>query len=316
MPTTISVNEIFNDVLAAFRPEVPELSAFTQDFSSNTAVLGDKITAKISHVPVTGAYDVNTGFKGAAQDATTLIEDVPVVLNMMPVVTIRLSLLTRLASRVDLYKAAIANFAYGLGKKVVDTVLNQTLTNVSNVLTMLPFSATLDSFDTGLRNQCNAQKMAAQTRWAIINTPLAAALGSDDRVRSELFYGQKNGEQGIRVWRNIAGFQWVREYSDIFGGVNSIGGVVGDHRLAVVAVRKIQDMNDIVSQLGIPKVMEFYPLTDKESGLEVTGVAWQESGTGDMFISATLLFGTGVGNQGGAAGTMTDNAGLLLKVTP
>ena len=45
MPTTLSVNEVSRDILGAIKTEVPELFLFAQDYSSNTAVLGDKITA-------------------------------------------------------------------------------------------------------------------------------------------------------------------------------------------------------------------------------------------------------------------------------
>src|ERR1700744_5563693 len=57
---TLSVPEILTDVLDAFKLETPELfqpGGFAKDFTSKTAVLNDKITAKIAHVPVTGNYD-------------------------------------------------------------------------------------------------------------------------------------------------------------------------------------------------------------------------------------------------------------------
>jgi hypothetical protein len=71
-------------------------------------------------------------------------------------------------------------------------------------------------------------------------------------------------------------------------------------------------MTDTAKALRVPRVMEFWPLTDAESGLELCGVGWQESGTGDVIVSAAILFGIGAGNQGTGAGAMTDNAGLKL----
>jgi hypothetical protein len=62
--------------------------------------------------------------------------------------------------------------------------------------------------------------------------------------------------------------------------------------------------------------MDFNSITDKESGLELAAISWQEAGTGDVFLTAAILFGVGVGNQNGAAGTMTDNAGCLIRTTP
>ena len=63
---------------------------------------------------------------------------------------------------------------------------------------------------------------------------------------------------------------------------------------------------------GIRKAMEFWPLRDEESGIELCGIGCQEAGTGDVYASVAILFGTGVGNQGGAPGTMTDNAGCRV----
>jgi hypothetical protein len=317
MPVTLSVNEIIKDILDAFKLETPELfgpDGFARDFKSNTAVLGDTVTAKIAHVPSTSAYDrAGGGWKNGAQDVVTLIEDVPVTLNNLRHVPVRISYLTGLATKgVPQYKAAVANIGHALGKYVIDSVIGASVVGVSHSVSLNPALVNLDAFDGTLRAQCNSQKMSAGNRWAFISTQLASMLGADDRVRSELYYGQRNGGEGYRVWRNLAGFQWVREYDDVKGFGNNLGGLMGDNRLACVSVRKIQDMDNVAEELGVPKVMEFIPLKDQESGLELCGIAWQEQGTGDAFLSAAILFGVGAGNQGGAAGTMTDNAGCLI----
>ena len=88
---------------------------------------------------------------------------------------------------------------------------------------------------------------------------------------------------------------------------------MGDHRLAAVSVRRLEDMTETAEALGIRKVMEFYPLEDADSKLQLCGISWQEGGTGDVYLSAAILFGVGVGNQGGAAGSMTDYAGCVLR---
>lgn len=73
------------------------------------------------------------------------------------------------------------------------------------------------------------------------------------------------------------------------------------------------DFSNVAGDLGIPKVMEFYPLKDEHSGLELLGVGWQEKGTGDVYVSAAILFGVGIGNQNGTPGSKTDNAELLIR---
>jgi hypothetical protein len=316
---TLSVPEILMDVLDAFKLETPQLfqpGGFGTDFSSKTAVLGDKVTAKISHVPVVGNYDANNGgFKAAQQDVTTLIEDVPVTLNQFKIVTVNVTWLTQLASKIELYKEAVRNYGYALGKYVVDTCLAQVnAANFSNKVTVPLANVNLDTWDGNIRSQLNLQKTAARGRYAIINTPHASQLGTDDRVRSSLFYGALNGDRGYRQWNNLAGFNRIVEYPDMYnGGDGNLIGFAGDPRAIVVATRQL-DFSNAADQLGVPKVQEFYPMVDELSGIHMTGTAWQEVGTGNVLIGCGLLFGVSAGNQGGAAGTITDNAGVRIVV--
>jgi hypothetical protein len=315
---TLSVPEILTDVMDAFKLETPMLfqpGGFGTDFSSKTAVLGDKITAKISHVPLVGTYDKNNGgFKAAQQDVTTLIEDVPVTLDQFKVVVINVPWLTQLASKIDLYKEAVRNYGFALGKYVVDYALAQiTPANFSQQIQVALNNVNLDTFDNDIRSAMNLQKCSGRGRYSLINTAAAGKLGTDDRVRSSLFYNALNGDNGFRTWNNLAGFKQVREYPDMYAGGNLIG-FAGDSRAVAIASRRI-DYSNAADQLGVPKIMEFYPMSDAMSGVEMTGVAWQEAGTGDVFIGAGLLFGVGAGKQGGANGAITDNAGIRI-VTP
>ena len=312
---TLSVPEILMDVLDAFKLETPELfepGGFGKDFSSKTAVLGDKITAKIAHVPTTAAYDSTkgVGFYSGAQDVTTLIEDVPVTLSQFRHVPIKIGWLTQLSSKLPLYKEAIRNYGWALGKYVVDTALAQcTPANFSNSVKVATANVNLDTME-AIRSQLNSQKVTNRGRWMLTNTPFANALGNDDRVKSSLFYGALNGDNGYRLWKNMSGFGWVREYPDMFAG-NNLQAFAGDARSIVVATRR-PDFSNVAAELGVPQIMEFYPIEDEESGLFMTGVAWQEVGTGDVYVSAAILFGVGAGSQGGVAGTITDNAGCLV----
>ncbi len=315
---TLSVPEILADVVDAFKIETPMLfggGGFGTDFSSKTAVLGDKITAKISHVPLTGSYDANNGgFKNAVQDVTTLIEDVPVTLDQFRIVTIRITWLQQLASKLALYKEAIRNYGFALGKYVTDYAISQiTAANFSNQVQVSLNNLSLDTFDSNVRDALNLQKASGRGRYCLLNTPAASKLGSDDRVRSSLFYGALNGDRGYRQWNNLAGFTRISEYTDMFAGGNLIG-YAGDSRGLAVATRSV-DFSNAADELGIPKVMQFYPVSDAESGLNMTGAAWQEAGTADVFVALGLLFGVGAGKQNGANGVITDNAGIRI-VTP
>jgi hypothetical protein len=243
---------------------------------------------------------------------TTLIEDVPVTLNQLSCVTVRIPWLTALATKgVNLYKAALANTGFALGNKVVGTVLTSCAAGMSNSMSLSPVISNLDTWDGDIRNACNAQKMFPN-RWGFISSAMAQALGCDDRVRSKLFYDERCAAEGYRRWINLAGFSTLREYPDVILAGNKVQGIVGDSRLVGVAVRRLEDMTSTAKALGIPRVMEFTSTKDDESGLELCGISWQEGGTGDVYLAVALLFGVACGNQGTGAGAMTDNAGLKL----
>jgi hypothetical protein len=311
---TLSVPELLADVLEAFKLELPEIfepGGFARDFSSDTARLGDTITAHLSHVPVTGAYDPNNGgFKNAVQDVTTLIEDVQVTLNEMPVCTVRQAWLSRTASKLDPYKSAVKNLGFGLAKGIWDGVLSRAAVHCSNSMPLAPVLFNLDALDGPVRERCNAQKMTTSNRMLFVSTPLASALGADDRVRSSLFLGQKIEATGFRVWRNVGGFREIREYPDIVNA--GVSGLALDPRLVGLAIRKLRTQQDAADQLGVPRVMDFHSTRESQTGLELTAVDWQEGGTGDVFFSVAVLLGKRVGNGGGAPGSGTDNAGLLI----
>jgi len=314
---TLSVPEIMTDVIDAFKLETPEVfspAGFATDFSSSTAVLGDRITAKISKIPVTGAYDRNNGgFKAATQDVTTLLEDVPVVLDQFRIVTVNVNYLTQLASKLNLYEHAVKNYGYALSKYVLDTCLGAiTLNNFSNSVQIPLANVTLDTIDLTIRDQMNTQLMNDTGRFMICNTPFASKFGSDDRVRNSQFFGQKNGDRGFRRWNAIGGLGWVREYPSMPNNGINLQAYAGESRGIVVASRAM-NFSNVADQLGVPKVMDFYPISDVISGLHLTGAAWQEAGTGDVYVSCGILFGVGAGKQNGAAGTITDNGGLLVR---
>ena len=308
---TLSVPEILQDVLEAFRLELFALKLFSTDFSSKTAVLNDKITAHIDVMPVGANYDPTPGkgFYSGAQDVTTLIQDVPVTLSQFKHVPVKIGWLTQLSSRLPLYQRAVKNIGRALAKIVLDQTLGQIATSFSYTSNAALANCNLDTLEF-LRGQLNAQKAASHDRFGIIGSPLAAAIQNDDRVKSDLFYGTLNGDQGYRRFTNLAGFANIIEYPDFPTAGNGLG-LFGDPRAVVLASRR-PDFSNAAAMLGIPQIMELYPMEDPETGLNMTGVGWQEPGTGDVYVSAAILFGLGLGNQGGAAGTITDKAGYFL----
>lgn len=326
---TLSVPEILMDTLDAFKAELPVFSMVSTDFSSKTAVRNDKITAHVSQLPAVQSYDATNGFNNSPISSTSLIQDVSVTLSSFNHVPVQLKWLDQLSAKKPLYKEAIRNIGYVMAKKVVDDLLQQItlLTGANagafaNKIITAPANISLDIVET-YRTQLNTQKAATMRRFGIVNSTFAQNLQNDDRVKSSLFYGQLNGDQGYRHFRNLAGFRDIIEYPD-FPATTGSGGTsttnvqafFGDPRALVIANRRV-DFSNAAAELGVPQIMQFYPITDPETGLEMTGVAWQQPGTGDVFVSCAVLYGVNAGaavtgDTTTVAGRGVDNAGVII----
>lgn len=73
--------------------------------------------------------------------------------------------------------------------------------------------------------------------------------------------------------------------------------------------------SELMAQLNIPQVMSMTPSTERDSGMTMAGVSWQEVGTGKLLFTPTFIWGKGLGRQGTAASVanvMTDYAGLRV----
>lgn len=326
MCVTLSVPEILQDTMDAFKAALPPFETFSTDFSSATAVKGDKITAHISQLPAVQAYDATNGFNNSPANVTTLIQDVSVTLSSFNHVPIQIKWLDQLSAKKALYKEAIRNYGYVLAKKVLDDLLGQiTLGNsLAGGITLGAFfnrqivatpNVNLDQME-AVRTQMNTQKAAPMGRFGIVNSSFAASLQNDDRIKSALFYSQLNGGEGYRHFRNVAGFENIWEYPDFPANSVNATAFFGDRRALVIANRRV-DFSTAAQELGVPQIMQFYPMTDEETGLQMTGVAWQAVGTGDVFVSAAVLYGVTAGaNVTGESPTVVnhgaDQAGLVI----
>lgn len=326
---TLSVPEILMDTMDAFKSVLPFFRMVSTDFSSKTAVKGDKITAHVSQLPTVQAYDATNGFNNSPANSTTLIQDVSVTLSSFNHVPVQIRWLDQLSAKKPLYKEAVRNLAYVLAKKVVDDLLQQ-ITFLSgantgafvNKITVPNTNVSLDTME-AIRTQLNSQFAADRGRFGIVSSGFASALQNDDRVKSSLFYAQLNGDQGYRHFRNISGFSDVVEYpafpattGSAGTTTNNLSAFFGDPRSLVIANRRV-DFSNAAAELGAPEIIRFYPMTDDETGLEMTGVLWQAQNTGDVFVSAAVLYGVNAGaNVTGETTTVathgTDNAGVII----
>jgi hypothetical protein len=311
--STLTANEVIQDIMEAFQVSLgPVIQSFTTDFSSKTARLNDTITAHIQGIPATADYDATTGFANGAVEAETLLTDVPVTLDKLKHVPVKIDYLTQLGSKKDLYKPAVAKHGYSLAKQVIDDACALiTAANFSHTVTEATANTTFETVEQKVRNAANTQKMAPMGRFGIVSTAFAGAFGVDARVTSRDYYGQLNGASGYRVFKNVCGFENIFEYPDL-PTTGNLTAFFGDQRSIVIASRSAMPEH-AAEALGIPRVNKLDTFTDPNTGLTFMGIGWEVAGVLDRFFSVAVLYGLKAGKQGGAADAITDRAGLWVK---
>lgn len=310
---TLSVNEILQDTLDAFAVMVPMIESFSTDMSSRTARKDDTIIMHVASLPSVQSYDNTSGFQASpTAESSDLIADVTVALDQLKHVPVRTKYLTALASKKNLYREQIRNNAYVLGKKVVDDVLSKiTSTNFTHGQAISVANTTYDSVEI-VRTQLNSQGAALTGRFGIVTSGFAQALQVDARVGSRDYYGQLNGDNGYRTFRNVAGFGTIWEYPDLLTAASgNLSGFFCDRRALQLATR-IPDVQSDSSGLNVPQIARFQVATHPESGLSLLGITWQVAGTFDIWHTATLLYGMNGGTAGGSADAKVDKAGYRV----
>jgi hypothetical protein len=308
---TLTVNEILQDTLDAFAIEVPMLMNLGTDFSTRTAKKGDQIIAHISSLPTVRDYDATDGYGVNQAEAEDLLTDVPVTVDQLKHVPVRVKYLTQLASRKNLYVEAVRNMAYVLGKSIVDAALAKTsATNFSREKIEANANLSLTTLE-DIRGTMNTAGALNRGRYGLLNSSAAAGLSEDARVTSGDFYGQLNGAEGYRRWVNIAGFGNVWEYPGFPANSDNQTGFFADRRAIAVAAL-LPDVQSEAAVLGVPAIATFQTVTNPESGFSVLAIRWQKQGTFDIWCTLASLYGTAAGSQGGSADTKTDKAGVRL----
>lgn len=307
---TLSVNEILGLTLEAFKVRFPMINMWTNDFSSGTAKLNDVITAHVAGLPGIESYDSSTGYEANADEASTLITDVPVTLDRLRHVPVKVDYLDQLSSKKDLFKEAISNQAFVLGKSVVDYVLSLVLAaNFTYSKTApAPTKQDIDSICGTLNTNGNPPI----GRNGIVNTLAYNSLESDARIASKDYKGQMRGNSGYGQIQNVSGFDNIWEYPDLPTNSENLNGFFGTKNAAVIASRVPQDPTQLATSMGIPAIANFATITDPDSGLTFFGIQWMKAGLFDVYVTVALLYGAKAGTQGGSANAITDKAGVRM----
>lgn len=313
---TLSATEIVQDTLEAFKVRFPMLTGgngFSTDFSGSPARYNDQIIAHVRTLPSTQSYDATNGYQANGSEASSLLTDIPVTLNNHKHVPVKIDHIDVLSSRKDLYRGAIADMAFVLGKAIVDDALaevkaanfhygaNVTVTNTDKT--------TLDAATKKL-NELGASPM---NRFAIVNSGFYNALEADARISNSEYHGQQRAGNAYGSLVNLSGFANVWEYPDLTtAAAESINAFCSARGSVCIASRIPSDPSELASSIGIPKIANFTPVTDPDSGLTLLGIEWMDAGTFDIWLTVTLIWGVTAGANGGSAGAIMDKAGYRV----
>jgi hypothetical protein len=315
MSATLTATEILQDTLEAFKIQFPMLTGndgFSTDLSPKLAVKDQQIIAHVTQVPSTATYDGTTGFKNGAQNAKDLLVDIPVTMDQLTHVPVKIAYLDAISTYVNKYQQAINAVGYALGKAVVDHALTKVVAaNFTHSVTETIANTSRDTLSKATK-QLNAQGALPQGRFGIVNSDFFNALDADSRIASDLYHGERRNGDAYGYIQNVAGFKSIWEYPSL-PTTAYMTAFFADKRGVVVASR-VPDMSQAVaSQFGVPQIASFETVTDADSGLSLLGIKWQEPATFDIYMTVAILYGAVAGANGGSANTITDKAGVIVK---
>lgn len=307
--STLSINELAQDVFDAFKQQLPVLRDIGYDLSSATAKKGDQIKARVAKLPAVSTYDGTTGYENGATEASALFVDVPVTLDQHKHVPVKLDYIDSISSKIDLYGIAVMNIGYALAKSVLDFALGKVLAANFSEVTTEPIISTSSETLGKVRKALNTRGAALIGRFGIVNSDFFEALDNDVRIASKDYYGQQTNAKPLGILRNVKGFGTVYEYPDLPANGENLSGYFGDRTGIVLATRIPNDISAVADSAGIPKIASFEVVTDAETGLSMLAIKWMKSGTFDVYVTFTLLYGVAAGSQGEGAGKIMDYAG-------
>lgn len=395
---TLSATLILQATLAAFRTLYPFVGRLGTDFSDQPLRLNDLTIAHIRSLPGIASYDSVTGYANGATEGRELLTDIPIRVDSHKHVPLKFSHLNLIKDQKEVYQGAIGDTAYVIGKAMTDSWVGKCNgANLSYSATETTANSDLDVIE-AITSAMNTNGASPTGRIGLISTEVAQTLALDSRIASRDFYGTLTGGSGLRVFRNVGGFEALYEYPALTGNngtsqvftaattdiitsaahgrvtgervrltttttlpaglslattyyviridadtfklassaANALAGTAVDitdtgtgvHTVsgyenitgifltaAAVAIRAgiPEQTAELAQILGIPQVMQMDRMRDPINGFALALMKWQQGGTGDLYVSPTAIWGSSVGRQSGAAGSLTDKAGYLLR---
>ena len=271
----IELAHIAQESLRLLTAEMPKLSGFTTDFSSDVAGSGTSVTTRI---PVAlAASDASGGYN--TSDASTVAKTV--TLNKHIHVTVGFTDFEVVqATLATLERAFIAPLVYGVTRKMMDDVF--ALATAANFPATAPYTNFGADAVTDLSQQMTVANVPLAGRSLYIRPDLYNALAKDDAIQAAYAFGSSEAVREGRVPR-VAGFDII-EYN---GLPVALAGMATSKEGILIAARQPATPRDFAGAVE--------SVTESGSGLTLQFRSWYDANAGQHKLCGTLIYGVAVG---------------------
>jgi hypothetical protein len=261
---------------------MPVVSAFTTDFSSDVADVGESVSTRVA--TAVSAGDATSGY--SSSDVTSTAKTI--TLNKHKHFTAKFTDLEVAKGGLDMLertfvRPAVHAVVNAMMDDLLALVVNATYSN-NTVVTAANFGA--DDVAT-LAGDLTTLNVPRSPRSMVIKPAYYAALAKDNAIQASYAFGNPGAIQDNNIPR-VHGFD-VLEYSDIPANSENLEGFVCGKEALIIAGR----------QPALPEnwAGAVESVQDPDTGITLQLRNWYEGKDGAQYITATLIYGVAAGTD-------------------
>ena len=287
----INLAQIAQQTLETLSAEMPVVSAFTTDFSSEIADVGESVSTRVASAVSAG--DATSGY--SATDVTSTAKTI--TLNKHKHFTAKFTDLEIAKGGLDMLERTFV-------KPTVHAVVNAMMDDLLALVTDTNFADEVDvaaaSFGADdvadLAGDLTTKNVPKTDRALVIKPTYFASLAQDNAIQASYAYGNPSAIRD-NVVPKVHGFN-VYEYSDIPANAYNIGSPAVSHSLQGFACGP-EALLIAARQPAIPQNWAGAVESVQEPGTGVTLQLrnWYEGKDGAQYITATMIYGVATGTD-------------------
>ena len=278
----INLAQIAQQTLETLSAEMPIVSAFTTDFSSDVADVGESVSTRVA--TAVSAGDATSGY--SATDVTSTAKTI--TLNKHKHFTAAFTDLEIAKGGMDMLERTFVRPAvHAVVNQMMDDLLALVLTaTYSNEVTVVAGSFGADDV-ADLAGDLTTLNVPKANRALVIKPAYYANLAQDNAIQASYAYGGPGSIRDNAVPK-VHGFN-VYEYSDIPANSESLEGFACGPEALIIAGR----------QPALPEnwAGAVESVQDPGTGVTLQLRNWYEGKDGAQYITATLIYGVAAGTD-------------------